>query len=322
MAVLLSIVIPVYNVEKTLDESLRSIRCERPEDIELIFVNDGSTDCTQEILDSYHNKSLSPCKIIRQNNAGVAAARNVAIDAATGKYLAFLDADDWWAEGALDRILALTQKDTDIIGWDFKSINKRGDRIIRQSAYSTPEEALRNLMGGTMKWNLWLFAVKRKLVTDNSICFLSGSDMGEDMSFMLRVFACACKVEQSRDILYCYNASNPTSISRQLSPKRRAEVSCNLQVAEMFLMASSYKDLCKAYLPHLKLYIKRPLLISFSKEDYQHWYDWFSEANPFAFKNKALPLWTRSLQWLASKRMWNSVILFNSLYSVVLSWKN
>ena len=322
MAASLSIVVPVYNVEKTLGESLRSIQCARPEEIELIFVNDGSTDCTQDILESYQRQSVFPCKIIRQKNAGAAAARNAALDLATGIYLAFLDADDWWEEGALDRILALTQKDADIIGWDFKSVNKRGERTIRQSAYCTPEEALRNLMGGTMKWNLWLFAVKHKLVTDNSIRFLSGFDMGEDMGFMLRVFACAGQVEQIRDILYCYNASNPTSISRQLNPKRRAEVTYNLQEAEKFLMASSYKDLCKAYLPHLKLYIKRPLLISFSKEDYKQWYDWFSEANPFALKNKALPLWTRSLQWLASKRMWNSVNLFNFLYDRILRWKS
>lgn len=322
MALLLSIIIPVYNVEKTLESSLSSIKCGRPEEVELVFVNDGSSDNTSHLLESFKEHTLFPCQIVNQENAGVAAARNVGLGIAGGEYLLFLDADDWWEDGALDRLLALTGEGADIIGWDFMSIGKDGERTIRQAAYSTPADALKNMMGGTMKWNLWLFAVKRKLVTDNSIRFLSGFDMGEDMGFMLRVFACAGQVKQIRDILYCYNASNPTSISRQLNPKRRAEVAFNLQVAEEFLTASSYKDLCRAYMPHLKLYIKRPLLISFSKEDYKQWYDWFSEANPFAIKNKALPLWTRSLQWLASKRMWNSVKLFNYLYDRVLRWKS
>ena len=214
------------------------------------------------------------------------------------------------------------ESDVDIVGWDWQNESDGKVRRFKQADYSDSEGALRNLMGGTMKWNLWLFAVKRRLVVDNNIRFLSGTDMGEDMSFMLRAFACATSVSQIHEVLYEYNAANPTSISRQLSPKRQSEVSDNLQVAEKFLMASPYKKMCKEYLPHLKLYIKRPLLIGFSKDDYRQWYNWFPEANTFAFKNKALPLWTRTLQWFASKRMWSCLFIYNLLYKEALRLKN
>lgn len=319
---LLSVIMPVFNAEKTLCKTLNSIFGHLPSEVEVIVVDDGSTDSTPEILANFNAEGRENLHLFRQKNAGAAAARNLAIDQAEGDYLAFIDADDRFIEGALAAINKEIESGVDIIGWDWQNESEGKVRRFKQADYSDIEGALRNLMGGTMKWNLWLFAVKRKLVVDNGIRFLPGSDMGEDMSFMLRAYASATKVSQIHRILYEYNAATPNSISRQLSSKRQAEVSRNLQVAEEFLMASPYRDLCQKYLPYLKLYIKRPLLISFSKKDYQQWYNWFPEANSFVFNNKALPLWTRALQWLASKRMWNSVKLYNLLYNRVLRWKN
>ena len=318
----LSIIMPVFNAADTVEKTLHSIVTQMSPDVEMVIVDDGSTDATPEVLSRIVQNSRNAIRVLRQDNAGAAAARNKAIDYAQGDYLAFVDADDRFHEHAVDTILKAVENDVDIVGWDWQNENDGRIRRFKQADYSDAECALRNLMGGTMKWNLWLFAVKRKLVVDNNIRFLPGADMGEDMSFMLRAFACATNVSQIHEVLYEYNAANPTSISRQLSPKRQSEVSDNLQVAEEFLMASPYKYLCKEYLPHLKLYIKRPLLIGFSKDDYRHWYNWFPEANPFASKNKALPLKMRTLQWLASKRMWFAVKLYNLFYKGALCLKN
>ena len=318
----LSIIIPVFNAGDTVEKTLHSIVEQLTSEVEVVIVDDGSTDATPEILFRFAKNARNAIRVIRQDNAGAAAARNTAIVNAKGDYLAFVDADDRFCENAIDTILKAVENDADIVGWDWQNVDGGKVRRFRQADYSDAEGALRNLMGGTMKWNLWLFSVKRKLVVDNGIRFLPGYDMGEDMSFMLRSFACATKVSHIHEVLYEYNAANPTSISRQLSPKRQAEVTRNLQVAEEFLMTSPYKDLCKEYLPYLKLYIKRPLLISSSKDDYRQWYNWFPEANAFASKNKDLPLWTRALQWLASKRMWNDIKLYNLLYKGILRLKN
>ena len=316
----LSIIMPVYNAQDTLERTLRSIAGQLFRDVELVIVDDGSTDSTPAILSRFAGENAGACQVIRQENAGAAAARNAALDYARGDFLTFIDADDLFLDQAVETVLR--ELPADILGWDWKSVDDGKSRRFRQATYSTPEDARKNLMGGTMKWNLWLFAVKRSLVMDNGIRFLDGSDMGEDMAFMLKCFSCAGSVRQIHDVLYEYNASNPASISQQMNPRRREEVTRNLESAQAFFNENTYEGLFQQYLPHLKLYIKLPLLISLSQEDYQTWYDWFPEANSFAIKNKALPLWTRSLQWLASKRMWNCIKLFNRLYNVALRLKS
>ena len=310
---------PVYNAEATLEHTLQSLAGQLTPQVELVIVDDGSTDSTSDILSRFASESGENCQILRQKNAGAAAARNKAIDLAKGDYLVFVDADDRLSERALETVGAELEDRIDILGWDWET--KSGNKVRRfyQAAYSTPEEALKNLMGGTMKWNLWLYAVKRSLVTENGIRFLEGADMGEDMAFMLKCFSKAGTLKQIHEVLYEYNASNPASISQQLNERRRAEVSRNLSSAESFLLETGHAALCGQYMPHLKLFIKLPLLISNSLSDYRTWYDWFPEANAFAVKNPALPFRTRLLQWLASHRMWLLVKAYNFLYTQILS---
>ena len=90
----ISIVIPVYNVEKYLSRCLNSILSQSMKDIEIILVNDGSTDSSLEICKKYQKRDFR-IVIIDKINGGVSIARNAGIDAATGKYIGFVDADDW-----------------------------------------------------------------------------------------------------------------------------------------------------------------------------------------------------------------------------------
>jgi teichuronic acid biosynthesis glycosyltransferase TuaG len=100
-----SVVMPAYNAEATLESSIRSVQAQTREDWELIVVDDGSADRTVELAQAA--AAADPrIRVIRQRNRGVAAARNVGIDAARGRYLAFLDADDTWLPGKLSRQLA------------------------------------------------------------------------------------------------------------------------------------------------------------------------------------------------------------------------
>lgn len=313
----LSVILPLYNVSGTLFRALSGITCTTPHEIEVVAVDDGSTDDTRRLLDEYAGTCDWPIRVISQANQGAAAARNTALDMASGDYLLFLDADDRFAEGALDRILELTADGADIIGWDWMHEETHKTRAMRQADYKTPEEALRYLMGGMMKWNLWLFAVKRELVLRNGLRFTSGDDMGEDMAFMLKAFACAQSIRQEHMPLYRYNGANPASISGVMNERRRGEVSRNLDSARVFLSQSRYAALAEDYLPHLKLYIKRPLLISVSVEDYRTWFSWFPEANAFASANRELPLRIRLLQAAAAKKLWGIVKLYNWLLKLL-----
>ena len=143
--------------------------------------------------------------------------------------------------------------------------------------------------------------------------FHAGANMGEDMQFMIKAFCQAGKVVQVHQALYRYNALSTTSISRQFSDVRRREISENLELASAAVRESAYAAELTPYVNHLKLFLKLPLLIGTDIELYGIWENWFPEANTDAMGNKALPLRTRLLQWMASKRMWWAVKLYYML---------
>ncbi len=133
-----SIIVPVYNVEKFLRESLDSIVAQTFKDFEVICVNDGSTDNSLEILNEYANKD-SRIKIISQENQGQGVARNNAIDIAQGKYLLFVDPDDWIETNALEQIWNKAEAtDANIVQFNYEIYNdltkKRKQRIIHKLA--------------------------------------------------------------------------------------------------------------------------------------------------------------------------------------------
>ena len=308
-----SIIVPVYNAASTLAHSLDSIKAQAFRDFEVVFIDDCSTDGTAEIVSDFAANSGIPCKIINQpHNSGVAAARNRGLAAAEGEYVAFVDADDTIAPDALEQAFSAFggDSDPDIVGWDWTLGFEKNGRYMRQPECTTPLDALKALMGGTMRWNLWLFLVKRNLLDSNGLRFIDGANMGEDMMLMLKAFACAGSFVQIHKSLYNYNAVSSSSISRQFSEVRRAEVSRNIAEVEKAVRASGYAAVLNDYVQYLKLYIKLPLIISADKANYDIWSGWFPESNAFAAANRALPFRTRLVQWMASHKLWGGVRLY------------
>ena len=110
---MLSIIIPVYCVENTLDRCVKSIVGQSYHDIEVILVDDGSPDHCPEMCDSWAQKD-ERIRVIHQNNGGLSDARNVGIDASRGEWLTFVDSDDYIEEGTLEQVMAATA-DNDLV---------------------------------------------------------------------------------------------------------------------------------------------------------------------------------------------------------------
>ena len=313
----ISLVIPVYNAESTLPATLRSLASQTFRDFEVIFIDDGSTDRTAELLQAFSVESGLSCQIIRQENKGVAAARNRGLMEAAGDFIGFVDADDTLEAVALERAAAIAAE-ADIVGWDWTLGFEKNGRYMKQADYDTPLQALQNLMSGTMRWNLWLFLLRRELIIRNAICFLEGANMGEDMQFMIKAFCAAHTVAQTHEALYRYNALSDSSISRKFSEARRAEINRNLEAAVSAVRQSDYAVQLEPVIKDLKLFLKRPLLIGTDRHNYEIWYRWFPETNEYATANKNLPLRTRLLQGMAARRCWAGIRLYYWLvYKVV-----
>lgn len=118
-----SVIIPVYNVEKYLDECLHSISSLNSPDYEIIAVNDGSTDNSAAILNEWE-KRLPNLVVINQENRGLSAARNTGLKFSKGEYIAFIDSDDYVDANAMHQLLETARhNNTDICVGDFKVFN-------------------------------------------------------------------------------------------------------------------------------------------------------------------------------------------------------
>ena len=105
----ISVIVPVYKVEKYLDRCVRSVLAQTFRDFELILVDDGSPDSCPQMCDDWAKKD-SRIKVIHQNNQGLSAARNTGIRAASGEYINFIDSDDWVADTLLSDLYRLLIK--------------------------------------------------------------------------------------------------------------------------------------------------------------------------------------------------------------------
>ena len=117
--VCISVIIPVYNVENYLKECLESVINQSFEDLEILCINDGSTDSSLNILNEYKNRD-SRIQIISQENAGLSAARNTGLNNSTGDYIYFMDSDDYLELEALEEMIKLSKNyDLDLLIFEF-----------------------------------------------------------------------------------------------------------------------------------------------------------------------------------------------------------
>lgn len=128
-----SIIVPVYNVAKYLAECIQSVLDQTFQSWELILVNDGSKDCSGAICDDYATKD-DRIRVIHKSNTGVSDTRNVGLSTARGKYVIFLDADDYWYDhGALEVLVSTAQKHrADIVRGEYKAVNQDGTLLFER----------------------------------------------------------------------------------------------------------------------------------------------------------------------------------------------
>ena len=202
----ISIVMPVYNAEKTIQKSIESLINQTYSNWELIAVDDGSIDNSYEILTKYSIKD-SRIQVFHQDNKGPGAARNVALKQASGDYYAFLDADDFWVGDFLQIVVQkIKQENADIIFYDLIHETQNGSFIkysrLSDFAFEDKQTLIRLQMTGKMQWGM-VKVIKRKLVVENSLFFTHDS-VGEEAVFSFNVLKFAEKISFIDKPLYHY----------------------------------------------------------------------------------------------------------------------
>ncbi|MGM9645590.1 MAG: glycosyltransferase family 2 protein [Eubacteriales bacterium] len=193
---LVSIIMPVYNSEKTIKKSIESVLRQTCNNWELIAVDDGSTDSSLQVLNEYSEK-YEQIKVFSQKNAGPGEARNFGISKATGDYIAFLDSDDWWDRRFIELVNEKIITDgSDVIFYDLVREEENG-KLIKESKLSIfrnlPKNTLiRYQMTGKMEWGM-VKVIRRCVIVDNDLKFSTDS-VGEEAVFSFSVLSCSKKI--------------------------------------------------------------------------------------------------------------------------------
>ncbi len=208
-----SIVVPIYNKEKILHKCLDSLVNQTMRDLEIILINDGSTDSSEIVCLDYVKKYPNLVQYHAFENGGVSKARNRGIDLASGEYIGFVDSDDWvdlnfckYMYNALNHKMTLF----DIVACDIKVVGDF-DKIIIGSANTLETYVISDPIWRNAICNKFY---KRKLLIENNIKFIDNCHIMEDLAFAFCAYSITTKITNINELLYFYN-KNENSVTQQ-----------------------------------------------------------------------------------------------------------
>lgn len=215
---MVSIIVPVYNAERYLEKCVESVLKQTMKDYQLILVDDGSTDKSAALCDAFAAQD-SRVTVIHQKNAGVSVARNVGMNAATGEWICFLDADDTILPQLLERTTAVG-RDSGAQLVLFDPYVYEGDRITVDSMPFFTESTLISRKDITpemlrfMAGTVWRVLYSRQLLQDNGLRFEVTLPLSEDRLFNIEAMGCCESLYYLREPLYNYMILSNSSVRK------------------------------------------------------------------------------------------------------------
>ena len=279
--ILVSIIVPVYNVKEYLDSCILSILNQTYENLELILVDDGSTDGSARVCDLAAKKDAR-IRVLHKENSGVSDARNMGLDQAHGQYVSFVDADDILAPYAVDCLLdASLSCDADISVGEYQNFERK--IVFERSVGNKPciisgREAVRRVIG---KEHVRYTVVHNKLFKAELVQnfrFVSGK-IHEDEEFMCRILYSAPKIATIAQVIYGYRTRPNSIMSSKYSRQRLSILKFAADRAEFFLQQGDqelyenfswvYAMLLLQHYPRVRKDLNDPALAKKLKKEFQ-----------------------------------------------------
>ena len=199
----ISIIVPIYNAEKYLNKCIKSLINQTKENLEFILVNDGSTDSSEEIIKSYKDKRI---KYFKNKNQGIGKTRNFGIKQAKGKYIMFLDSDDYLATNACEELFSKAEKDNlDLVINNFYRVEEETEKKVEVIIPEFKDTPLKDNKRLLLDVNLapWNKLYKRELLKKNKIQFVEDLKY-EDAPFVVEAMDKAKKIGHIKKFLNYY----------------------------------------------------------------------------------------------------------------------
>lgn len=296
---LISIIIPVYNVESYLERCINSILNQTYKEFEAIFINDGSTDNSLSILKKYQEKDKRII-IIDKANTGTGDTRNTGLDRAKGEFISFLDSDDWYDKEYLEELYKnLKENDSDIAMCNLKVVYDNKEKNHNTNVYSFKKINLdresEKILGILAMPVLWNKLYKREVILKYGIKFPNCS-FSEDVEFLYKLFLHVKIVSKVEKNLYNYyqRLDSATKKIKLDTIKQVAEVLINIEnyIDKNFLEKKKYFDLYKIQF----LYSVNLIFLSRISED-------FELKRKLNYQNKELLKNVRRLKIIKNKKI-------------------
>ena len=214
---LISIIVPVYNCEQYIKHCIKSILMQTYKKIEVLVINDGSTDRTESIIEEFNDDRII---YLKKQNTGVSDTRNLGIEAAKGKYILFVDSDDYLIENMVEKMYkAICNNDLDVVRANYYI--KKNNRLIDGVEYefsnkvlhkeNIKNEIIPNILNHKIKGYVWLLLIKKEKINE---VFSTSLNILEDMKFYIDLFFNIDKAMFLSEKLYIYNCDNGFSATK------------------------------------------------------------------------------------------------------------
>jgi len=200
---LISVIIPAYNASKTIYKTLDSLLEQTRSDFEVLIIDDGSVDNTYEVCTAYTKERNF--RVLKQENKGVSAARNLGINNAKGDYLLFMDADDFISKSAINEIYKYLEKNnSDIVFFNYYIKNKNVEIPVSYSGELVKDKIITNIMKGDVRGFVWNKVFRKSFIQENNLFFSENLKYCEDEEFLLDSIWLSDKISYLNTHLYYY----------------------------------------------------------------------------------------------------------------------
>lgn len=214
---LISILIPAYNVERYIENCLESILCQINNNVEVIIVNDCSTDNTNIVIEKIisQNKNLDIKLILNPRNLGLGNSRRIALENARGKYIFNIDGDDSIENGVLLPLLELIKHhEYDLVYFNYFLVWKQNKRKGGVNIFNNPKEYLNSTLTAKSESSVCNKLIKRSMYVENEIFPFQNLNYGEDFGVTARLLYFAKEIYFFPVVCYNYNQANDNSYTK------------------------------------------------------------------------------------------------------------
>ena len=261
----ISVIVPIYNVEKYLEKCLDSLVNQTLKDIEIILVNDGSTDNSGQIAKEYVSKYKEKIVYLEKQNGGLSDARNYGLEYAKGDYISFVDSDDYISKNLYSQLAKYMEEDYDMVKFGILTVDLKNNKMIenksKQFENKTGEEAF-DILYKTDKMTevAWGYLYKASFWKENNFKFTK--DMyHEDFGLIPLVILKAKKVA-STNILGYYYVQSDKSITRNSDEKKKLKMSYDLlKFYDNMIKEIENYDISKKAKENIKIYYTNCILL-------------------------------------------------------------